>query len=477
MDLRHLGEFDRVYTYARVSSVEQADKRGSIDTQRNRLSGIRPAPDKHFEDVQSGDESNRPDYNALVQQSKEDALKGYRVLIVITEQSRLSRQGSDRVTELIEMFDDLGICLFALDGGKQTVKEPHEWLMRSQEAVFNRYFLLQLRRNLRNSKAQRRKESKPINPSPPFGYKWTKSKYEPDEHEWKIARKLIGAYLPPPEGQGLSLRAVADIARSHGIKFSHSGIRQWLKNPVLQGHLQYSVGGHSREEQKRGVRWTSKTKEFRYNTHEPLISDHEAQLIAHRLQENRQYARGGTNAPRMPLSGLVKCANCDRNMTLHTTINKRYNKRYLNYICRNKAECNKRPSVVASKLEAAVHEAIAIRSEELSKITVQSANEPGLSPEERELQRQIEDLKKLYDCNPLSGIRAAIEELELKLERIQQKAPEQTDQEQIEACLKAFKNSEFFNQLSEFQKRWLYHLAVKEIRVEKGGKIYVILAF
>lgn len=477
MDLRHLGEFDRVYTYARVSSVEQADKRGSIETQRSRLMAVRPSPDKHFEDVQSGDEATRPDYIALVDQAKSDALKGLRVLIVITEQSRLSREGSDRVTELIEMFDALNICLYALDGGKRTAKEPHEWLMMSQEALFNQYFLRQHRRNLRNSKAQKRKEGKPINPSPPFGYKWTKNKYEPNDKEWKTARLLVEAYLPQPEGQGVSLRKVTDIAREHGCKFSASGIRQWLKNPVLQGHLYYTVDGHTREEQKRGVRPGSKPRELRYNTHQPLISEHEAKLIEGRLQENKQYARCGTNAPRMPLSGLVKCANCDRLMSYHTTHDQRYKRKYPNYVCRNREGCDQRPSMVVRKIEDAVYEAIAQRAKEFSELTVQSKNQEVVSPEEQELQRHINDLRILYERSPVSGIRAAIEELEDKLERLRQKAPEQTDQEQVEICIKVFSDRQFFSQLSEFQKRRFYHLAVREIHVGKGGKVQVTLAF
>lgn len=470
MDLAWLGQFDRVYAYARVSSKDQADKRQSIETQRARLTGISPRPDRLYEDVQPGDEADRPDYRSLMAQVQADATAGMKVLIVITELSRLSRDKN--VTDTIEYLEALQVVLFALDGGNITVVEPHNWLARSQEAMFNQYFLKQLRRNLRSVKQQKRVEGRPLNPMPPVGYLWSKERYLLDLEKLPILRQLVEHYLPPPIGSGWSLRKCSDWAVANGLKMKSPGsVREWLLNPVIRGHLAYSIGGHNREEQKRGI--YKKPKQVIYNTHEPIITETEYKAIVSRMQENRTYARAGTSAPRYPLSGLVFCGYCGEKMTYHTTIDKRYGRRYGNYLCRNR-DCN-RQNVSERMIEAKVREALSAQAERLAELQAQPADDK-INPELLEAQRQIADLQALYDRTPLAGIRDAIAEMEAKAKRIEA-SPVGVPIEDFTELIELFSNPSNWNLLSLAEKRIVYHELIERIEVKRSADVRTTLRF
>ncbi len=471
MDLSWLGQFDRVYCYARVSSTDQADKHRSIETQRARLGGIQPKPDRLYEDVQPGDEADRPDYKSLLDQVRNDSLKQLRVLVVITEQSRLSREGGDKVTDLIEYLEFLGVTLYALDGGKQTVAEPHDWLARNQEAMFNKYFLKQLRRNLRSSKAQKRVERRPLSPTPPKGYLWSKEKYLIDESLFATMRQLVLHYLPPPEGSGWSLRQCSEWAIANGVQLAVNSLRTWFLNPSIRGHLSYSIGGYNREEQKRGIH--SKPKEIAYNTHDPIISEAEYEAIKRRLKDNRDYARNGTNTPRYPLSGLVYCGYCGEKMTYHATFDKRYGRRYGNYLCRNR-DCD-RQSLSERTIEAKVQAALASQAQALAVLQAQPADDI-VNPALLEVRRQLVELRSLYDRSPLAGIREAIAELEAQAKRLEA-SPSGSVVKDLTEFVALFENPNNFNLLSMAEKRIVYHELVATVTVRRAQDIVVKLLF
>jgi len=469
MDLSWLGQFDRVYCYARVSSTDQADKTRSIETQRARLSGIKPKLDRLYEDVQPGDEADRPDYKLLMEQARTDATAGLKVLIVITELSRLSRDKN--VTDTIEYLEALQIVLFALDGGNITVIEPHNWLARSQEAMFNQYFLKQLRRNLRSSKAQKRVERRPLSPRPPKGYLWSKEKYLIDESMFATMRQLVLHYLPPPTGSGWSLRQCSEWAIANGVELKVGSLRAWFLNPSIRGHLSYSIGGYNREEQKRGIH--NKPKEIAYNTHDPIISEAEYRAIKRRLQDNRDYARNGTNTPRYPLSGLIYCGYCDEKMTYHATIDKRYGRRYGNYLCRNRL-CT-RQNVSERVIETKVQEALASQAQTLAALQAEPVEET-INPALLEIQRQLTELRALYDRSPLAGIRDAIAELEAQAQRLEA-APTVSTVVDLSDLIALFENPSNFNLLSLAEKRTVYHELVAKVTVKRSQDIVVKLLF
>ena len=459
MDLSFLGKFDRIYTYCRVSSPNEAQAR-SIETQRNRLSQVRPKPDRQYEDVQGGDDLTRPDYTALLAQVQQDCLESrFKVLVVVTEQSRLSRD--ENLPQLIELFDAIGATLYALDGGKKTTREPQEWLMVSQEALFNQYFLRQHRRTLRSNKAQRRSEGKPINPRPAWGWLWTREKYIVDEEKRARIIEFFFNYLPPTSGgKGWSLDRCAQYATANGFKVSSHGFRAWILNGIHRGHLCGHADGYTREDRlrdramkKNGIKPPDRSyKILHYFAHEALITEEQYQAVVARLEENRRYARRGTSNPRYPLSGLVFCGLCNNRMTRHTTIERRYGRRYGNFHCRD-FNCPNRRSISERILERQLHATIAAKAESISQALNQSTVETT-NPEEIKLKHQIEELQRIYKQAPMEGIRLAIEELEGKLASLAKVEKETPD---LTKLIKTFAKPTNFAALNDAEKRIVYH--------------------
>lgn len=475
MDLRHLGEFDRIYTYARVSSVEQAHTRQTIEVQENRLKAIVPPPNKHFRDIQTGDDADRPGYLAVIEQVERDAIAGLRVLVVITEQSRLSREGMNKVTDLIEMFNNLYARLYALDGGMLTIREPHEWLRHSQQALFDQYFLIQHRARLQAVKAQRRIEKRPINPRPPYGYAYSREKYLPDLEEWENARNDALMYLPPPYGKGLSLRDCVVECNRRGRKISPHGFRQWLKNPVLRGHLKYSKGGHTRRETKAGIRPGTKEQEIVYNTHEPLITESEWRMIQDRLHDNRIHARRGADSVRYPLSGLVICSECGSRMNRQTIHDKKYGGKYGNYFCRyKKFQCTNHRSVSERKLEAMLLDKVAERAEAIAQsVDLDPNNKPD--PKLLELEKQLSDLRQMYDRTKLDELKAVIRAVQEKISALTEQSPiSSPSQDYLLRIATALQDKEAFKQLSLHEKRHLYHEICSQILVSPDAVSIVL---
>jgi DNA invertase Pin-like site-specific DNA recombinase len=468
MNLNHLGVFDRVYCYGRVSSSEQADdRRNSIEVQESRLKGINPKPDRLYRDVQAGDSPDRPEFNRMVDQIRADAGAGLTVLLVVTEQSRLSRDSG--VSRLIEEFDDIGVCVFALDGGRLTVKEPHEWLSVSTTGMFNQYFLRQHRRVLRGAKAQRRLEGRPVSVRPPYGYKYTRDKYIRDDETWAIARSCVLKYLPLPIGEGQSLRECQRFAKSIGWAVGHTGFRKWMTNPILRGHLAYNEGGLTRDEAAKGIIHGMKPLDWRLNTHEALITDAEFALIEKRFIENRQYARQGTNRPREPLSGLVICGLCGRKMHFNYIIDKRYGRKYPNYVC-NVALCDRKVSVSKGIIEDSLLKVLSDRAEDLATGVVEGSVEAVVDPEVLELERQMRELKRMHDRTPMAGLKSAMSEIETKINAKTQSLPAARSDELLRGLLQIFKSGDLIN-LPQPELRAVYHDLVKSITCSRpGGK-------
>ena len=109
----------------------------------------------------------------------------------------------------------------------------------------------------------------------------------------------------------------------HQIKFSPTGIRDWITHPVLRGHLIYSKD-------------TEKEKIF-YNNHQPLMSEEQWIAVQNNKKRNNR-SKGFTNKRKYPLSSLIYCKHCNRACTaLKTKANLYYRCRSATYgNCHNK---------------------------------------------------------------------------------------------------------------------------------------------
>jgi hypothetical protein len=254
-----------------------------------------------------------------------------------------------------------------------------------------------------------------------------------------------------------------------------------LKNPVYRGILEYTEGGHSREQQrierdrrKQGIPIEPRSKERRYEAHEPMVTEGEYKLIEWRMQDNRRYARTGIDRPRLVLSGLVLCGGCHLRMTGHHTIDKRYGRRYANYECRTITCSRKGKSLSARVIERQLIDALRCRADELAKLASQPIEERP-NPELLECERQIAELQQLYKKTPLEGLRSAIAELQQKLKKLE--LPTATPQVDAAQLALVLADERSWMLLSSEERRQVYHDLVQEIVIHDRGNIAIALNF
>lgn len=135
------------------------------------------------------------------------------------------------------------------------------------------------------------------------------------------------------------------------FRFSPSGLRLWLTNPVLRGHLVYKP--------------RSKDREIIYNTHpgQVLMSESEFLEVSAIIEHNRQM-RGGSHSVRFPCSGLVFCSECrGSHYSLSSKRGKTPGRNYY-YQCKNwqARTCSQRKSIRMELIENAVIEALCDRA-------------------------------------------------------------------------------------------------------------------
>jgi len=482
MNLNFLGDFEFVFTYSRVSSTEQSE-RGSIETQNRRLSSIAPKPTEHFQDVMSGDREDRPGYQSLIKRVREVCGNGGRPLIVITEQSRLSRGGSSTVTELIEELEEIGALIYALDGGVQTVKEAHEWLAIANQAMFNQYFLRQHKRALRRAKAQRRKDEQVIVSRPPTGYLYSREKYLIDEDMYPKMREIVELYLPPPAGKGGSLRECAKLATRLGVKLTNPvAVKKWFLNPTVRGILWYSEG-YTKDEKLRGIKYTDKEVYLVGKKHDAIISDEEYQMILARLEDNKAYARCGVFTPRHPYTGLIYCA-CGEKMHYYNVQYKRPGKetlKYYYYRCLN-VECIKgrRRNINEKYLD---EECIAILREKGRAIALAVAKEkekdsfcPKLEALKMELLKEEVEYRKKGREGTLMNIKQIKKEIAELEEGMQ---PDTSSEDTAKLIERFFGDSPTggigWALLSPLEKRAVLRDLISRITFDEDGQVKVIL--
>lgn len=186
--------------------------------------------------------------------------------VIVTRVDRLSRQGLQSF-QIFEEFLNTGVALRALD-------EPFDLTtvagraMAGQLVVFAQFHSDQKAESIKAGWEHLRTRKIAVNP--PFGYVIVNNRHELDHRPFLclldgrqelskavIARGIIDAFLSKK-----SLRAaIREINERYGIhnfsyynsvgqksggriaheifRFSPSGLKRWLTNPVLQGHLPY----------------------------------------------------------------------------------------------------------------------------------------------------------------------------------------------------------------------------------------------
>lgn len=242
--------------------------------------------------------SGRRDDRSGLEQALDKIRSGEADELVVTHFTRLARSviTAHRVVQLLKKHKAV---LTVLDSPIDTSTPEGRFAFQMRAGLAELEAELGVERQLigwQNSREKGRPRA------PVFGYLISDGKYIPDEENWDIARSIVDQYLDIH-----SLHAVAtwvqavysclkENVRQRRPPYTARGVKVWLLNPVLAGHVVFSNG-------KRHL-----------NQHRPLLSDGEQQQIRS-IISSKVSGIERTGERKFAYSGLVYCAVCGARCT------------------------------------------------------------------------------------------------------------------------------------------------------------------
>jgi site-specific DNA recombinase len=478
----------RILGYARVSSREQAENSHALEQQIERLRAA--GANEILADVESGSRNDRIFFNRIVELVKTRAVDE----VIVTRLDRLTRS-LPTLRKVLNDFDKFGVSLKALDDSINTSTAAGKFHLNILGALAEME-VDRLSERVQHGWAHLRDRKVAMNP--PFGYIKVNDRHQLDHSPFlcllngqverskaEIAREIVEAYL---EKQTLRM-ALRVINERYGIqtfanrdqqgqkkggrvardmfRFSPGGLRNWLTNPVLQGHTCYlrRRNGQQRDRSQWDI-W--------HDTHpdQRLISDEEAQQIDSILKHNRVVRGYGSTALKYPLSGLVFCGEC-RSACYSTYGRKNYKhpERGHNYYyqCKNwrLRSCSQKSAVRMEIAEQAVIEALTKRAATVADLA-ELPTDPQEPLELKELRNQLAQLEAIPGHNP--AIEIARLELRQQIENFQHRVEQQStvDETKRQLLLQIFGDQLYWKTLLDEEKRDVYRALVDRIVIKNG---------
>lgn len=469
--------------YARVSKREQAFDSHALEQQQARLKTA--GASKIWTDIQSGTRDDRQQFNEVM-----ELVKSRQVDEVIV--TRIDRLGRSLLScrQALDHFRETKVKLTVLDGsidlstvsGRTQANMMAVWAEMESENISER---------ARHGWEYLRHRQVAMNP--PFGYIKVDNRHELDHQPFlclianqqelskaAIARGIIDTFFVAK-----SLRAtVKQVNSKYGIarfnyispksgfkvagvfQWSPSGLKRWLTNPVLCGHLSY-------------LRDCDQPIVIK-NTHlkHRLVTDKEFQQIQSMIDHNQAVRGWGFRALKYPLSGLITCAECGGacySLTAGTRGKGTKPRDYYYFQCKNYRmnACSQKKSVRMDIAESAVVHALAEKFDEIAAFvaTPQEYVEPL---ELQSLRSQLSGLEQL-GCNP--AIDMAVAHIKQQIENYQslQLTKIGINQELRQQFQEIFKNTFVLQSPNESEKSEIYRLFVQKVVVRDGQVLDVIL--
>ncbi|RUT02377.1 hypothetical protein DSM106972_058550 [Dulcicalothrix desertica PCC 7102] len=436
--------------YARVSTGEQDD---ALTQQIARLE--KAGVCKIFSDIKSGKSNNRQNFNKLLTLCRQGKITE----IVVTRLDRLARSVVT-ISKAITLFEEQHIKLVILDAPIEDISNPFSKFSINQMGALAQFESDLLQSRVIHGYNYFREQTKAC-PQPPFGYCRDSEKYVPDltlhesgKSNWVIAREIIDWFL---SNQSTIRGTIHHVYEVYKIRFSTTGLTNWLKNPTLRGHTCYNRKFNN----NRPELW-----DVRKDTHIPLIDEEIYRDIETLLSENRR--RWGRNnkgeTGKGLLSGLVYCGCCG---------GKCYVRRNKNLLaCKQRAEygetyCTNKKSTsltfICESLDKALTEyANMLRDYALSE-------EPTESAEVIELRATLANLQKLPQNDAIDDAMAKIKIQILQHQKVAYPS------ELIDEWVNTFSDVQFFKFMPEQEKAELYRKFVRSVTVLSGNIIDIKL--
>ena len=458
-----------IYGYCRLSTVEQS--RGqTLEAQIALLQewGV----DKVYHDLESGRKTDRQQFNQMLNDARALASQGESVTIRVARHDRWARNVVYSL-QTIEELESLGVTLEARDRGRITLQTAIDWQITASEAVAAEMESRRISERVRRGIAYKRETNKPLSNVPPFGYrhKSDKTGLEPNTAEWgasglsvwELARLTIDKIL---DGASLYQTSIW-LFDQYGKKLSSQGVKGWIHNPTLRGHLWYY--SLPRDPKSRKI--------IIPNQHMPLISEDEYGMLQYALSVYASYR--GTNRRKqihaLPTS-FIFCGHCQRRMVVAQSTGRsgKWSRRYIR--CR-KSDCESRKwsrnSVRQEKIEAAIQEAIAERADDLIRdLTTPDDDAPDPNIAIKEL--ELEELRLLYRRSQRESLNLAIAEIEAEIEMM--KSPSRDQEIDIEV-LKQFRQLDFWSEMIPEERRKAYLETVRRIEIHRQRISLLELSF
>lgn len=284
-------------------------------------------PQFYVDDGFSGTNFNRPDFIRMM-----NDVESGKVESVITKD--LSRLGRDylKTGEYIEIiFPDYDVRYIAINDNVDTFKSENE--LMAFKNIFNDWFARDTSKKIKAVFKAKGMSGKPLTSIIPYGYKKSeadKNLWEIDDEAAKIVKKIyrlcIEGYGPAQIARMLTDDGIlipTAYAQAHGqphtrtfkypTRWCSDTVVKILEKPEYAGHTVNFRTHRKSYKCKRKVKNPKEEWVIFENTHEPIISQHDFDLVQELRKNKRRIQR---HEEINPFSGMVYCADCGSKMYL-----------------------------------------------------------------------------------------------------------------------------------------------------------------
>ncbi|MBD1825026.1 recombinase family protein [Cyanobacteria bacterium FACHB-DQ100] len=508
----------RIVGYVRLSKTEQANGTHTLDNQTRRLKEA--GANEIITEISSGTSGKRKKFEKLRQDVRDKKVDQ----IVVTRVDRLSR----RAKVLHDLKDEMaqnGVILRAIDQAIDTSVDTssialnlfiamaeteadnisnrtrHGWeaLRERREAMHPPFGYLKGDKEIveiDNKKVETRRhkldkrpflcllEERPKDFPMIDTSEWSEDEFRQwkngDQNECSKSRYDAARYLVENYLKIKSIRqTIRAFNRNYGIQTlargrtvhsgfdnegifqrSPSGFAKWITNPVLRGHLVY----FNDSEENRKPLW---------GTHQDqrLITEEESQRIQAIIQENKESHGFTSNIRKHPLSGLVKCEVCGRNLYYSKAgkgTSGRRDRDYYYYYCQraNLGSCNSGVNGTSNYIRADyIEDQIVGKLKRFAIDFREMAEKPIESPVNPEILKKQDEIKKLEPLKKdVPEVALAIERLTNEIKGLTlEKQTEELPLETKARILGALRDKRFWQRLTDDQKYFIYRDLISKI--------------
>lgn len=331
-----------------------------------------------YDDGYSGTNYRRPGFQDLLEKVEQGEID----CIIVKDLSRLGREYIETGRFIEERFPAMGIRFIAVtDDYDSNAPKQSDDILIPVKNLMNETYCRDLSNKLRRQFMVQRSNGECLAAFASYGYRKSpedKHKLIIDEIAAEVVRGIFYSKL-----QGYSQQDIASMLTSQGImcpaeykkqngmkyksgfsstetgQWSHMAVTRILKNRLYIGELIQGVRGKPNFKVKEVKKRKPEEWVVVPNNHEPIIDQKVFDIVQRMLE--RDTRRSPEQELVFPLSGMIFCPDCGRNIRIRSVT--RYKRKFFYYTCstyKNGRGCTSH-SIEKSKLEDIVYRAIMVQ--------------------------------------------------------------------------------------------------------------------